>query len=34
MTRYLVEPRDRIFVKKADDFCLLLTIWVEILVKI
>ena len=31
MTRYLVQPRNRIFVK---DFPLLLKIWIEILVKI
>ena len=33
MTRFLVQPRDRIFVK-GYGFCLLLKTWVKILVKI
>ena len=33
MTRYSVQPRDRIFVKVMD-FYLLLKIWVKTLVKI
>ena len=33
MTRYSVQPRDRIFVKGCE-FCLLLKIWLKILVKI
>ena len=32
MTRYSIEPRDRIYVQGMD-FCLLLKIWVNILAK-